>query len=941
MFSIFLRFSSINIFHRQRRLAYLTAIAMVLLIPAAAMASSQVTLAFSAVTNAEGYKIYSRQEGSVYQYDNPVWTGSDTTCTISNLTDDTTYYFVAKSYSGTQHSADSNEVRHRTPASVTYTITANTGANGSLQPSGNISVPQGGSQTFNIQADPGYQIDQVKVDGVSIGAMSSYNFSSISANHSISVSFADNPTAGLILPDEEKFWIEAEDGNIDWPMIIADDPEASDGGYIYAPAGSVALVTNPTDSTGRSDHTFEVASAGEYSVWGRVIANNADGDSFHVAMDDEDYTVWSVAQTPTDVWTWQVIGDYHLQAGPHKLIVATRQAGTRIDRILVTNALDYVPSDATFIPKDDWQLVSVDSEELVGEDGAAVNAFDGNPDTIWHTEWRYSTPTHPHELVIDLGRTYQLDGFTILPRQNGINGRIIDYEFYVSNKPDQWYDPAAQGTFTDNLDEKSVTFSPTEGRYIKLVALSSTNNGPWTSLAEISVTGMATTDCAMLPKSDWQLVSVDSEELVGEDGAAINAFDGNPDTIWHTEWKYADPAHPHELVIDLGRTYQLDGFTILPRQNGTNGRIIDYEFFVSNYPDQWYDPVVKGSFANDADEKSVTFNSTVGRYIKLVALSSTDNAPWTSLAEIGVTGMATTDYATLPKSDWQLVSVDSEELVGEDGAAINAFDGNPDTIWHTEWRYTSPTHPHELVIDLGRTYQLDGFTMLPRQNGTNGRIIDYEFYVGNHPDQWYDPVAKGSFTDNSDEKSVTFNPTVGRYIKLVALSSTDNAPWTSLAEIGVTGMATTDYTTLPKSDWQLVSVDSEELVGEDGAAINAFDSNPDTIWHTEWRYADPTHPHELVIDLGRTYQLGGFTILPRQNGINGRIIDYEFYASNHPDQWNPPVTKGSFADNPDEKSVTFNPTVGRYIKLVALSSANNAPWTSLAEISVTGMELLW
>jgi hypothetical protein len=540
-----------------------------------------------------------------------------------------------------------------------------------------------------------------------------------------------------------------------------------------------------------------------------------------------------------------------------------------------------------------------------------------------------------------LGRTYQLDGFTILPRQNGINGRIIDYEFYVSNKPDQWYDPAAQGTFTDNLDEKSVTFSPTEGRYIKLVALSSTNNGPWTSLAEISVTGMATTDCAMLPKSDWQLVSVDSEELVGEDGAAINAFDGNPDTIWHTEWKYADPAHPHELVIDLGRTYQLDGFTILPRQNGTNGRIIDYEFFVSNYPDQWYDPVVKGSFANDADEKSVTFNSTVGRYIKLVALSSTDNAPWTSLAEIGVTGMATTDYATLPKSDWQLVSVDSEELVGEDGAAINAFDGNPDTIWHTEWRYTSPTHPHELVIDLGRTYQLDGFTMLPRQNGTNGRIIDYEFYVGNHPDQWYDPVAKGSFADNSDEKSVTFNPTVGRYIKLVALSSTDNAPWTSLAEIGVTGMATTDYTTLPKSDWQLVSVDSEELVGEDGAAINAFDSNPDTIWHTEWRYADPTHPHELVIDLGRTYQLGGFTILPRQNGINGRIIDYEFYASNHPDQWNPPVTKGSFADNPDEKSVTFNPTVGRYIKLVALSSANNAPWTSLAEISVTGMELLW
>jgi hypothetical protein len=160
-----------------------------------------------------------------------------------------------------------------------------------------------------------------------------------------------------------------------------------------------------------------------------------------------------------------------------------------------------------------------------------------------------------------------------------------------------------------------------------------------------------------------------------------------------------------------------------------------------------------------------------------------------------------------------------------------------------------------------------------------------------------------------------------------------------LAEISVTGMATTDYATLPKSDWQLVSVDSEELVGEDGAAVNAFDGNPDTIWHTEWRYANPAHPHELVIDLGRTYQLGGFTMLPRQNGINGRIIEYAFFVSNHPDQWYHPMAKGSFADNPDEKSVTFNSTVGRYIKLVALNSANNAPWTSLAEISVTGMEL--
>jgi hypothetical protein len=174
----------------------------------------------------------------------------------------------------------------------------------------------------------------------------------------------------------------------------------------------------------------------------------------------------------------------------------------------------------------------------------------------------------------------------------------------------------------------------------------------------------------------------------------------------------------------------------------------------------------------------------------LVALSGSNGTPWTSVAEIGVTGtVLADDYMKLTKTDWRLVSVDSEELVGEDGAADNAFDDNPETIWHTQWSDDSPAHPHELVIDLGATYSLAGFSMLPRQDGSaNGRIIDYEFYIGIYPDQWSTPVAEGSFADNANEKSVTFPFTAGRYIRLVALSGSNGAPWTSVAEIGLTGI---------------------------------------------------------------------------------------------------------------------------------------------------------
>jgi hypothetical protein len=72
----------------------------------------------------------------------------------------------------------------------TYTITATTGVNGSISPSGAVTVNWGSSQTFTITPKTGYRIANVKVDGVSQGAISSYTFSNVKANHSIAASYA-------------------------------------------------------------------------------------------------------------------------------------------------------------------------------------------------------------------------------------------------------------------------------------------------------------------------------------------------------------------------------------------------------------------------------------------------------------------------------------------------------------------------------------------------------------------------------------------------------------------------------------------------------------------------------------------------------------------------------------------------------------------------------
>jgi len=80
----------------------------------------------------------------------------------------------------------------------TWTITASSGANGSINPAGAITVNQGATQTFSmIPNGPSYGVGDVLVDGVSVGAVSSYTFTNVQANHTISVSWVFLPTYTL------------------------------------------------------------------------------------------------------------------------------------------------------------------------------------------------------------------------------------------------------------------------------------------------------------------------------------------------------------------------------------------------------------------------------------------------------------------------------------------------------------------------------------------------------------------------------------------------------------------------------------------------------------------------------------------------------------------------------------------------------------------------
>ena len=92
--------------------------------------------------------------------------------------------------------AKKNQIRLLIDGAPRYTITATAGENGSITPSGAVSVEEGADKAFTITADPGYRILSVVVDNADATAalvedngVYTYTFFDVAADHTITATF--------------------------------------------------------------------------------------------------------------------------------------------------------------------------------------------------------------------------------------------------------------------------------------------------------------------------------------------------------------------------------------------------------------------------------------------------------------------------------------------------------------------------------------------------------------------------------------------------------------------------------------------------------------------------------------------------------------------------------------------------------------------------------
>jgi alpha-L-fucosidase len=139
-----------------------------------------------------------------------------------------------------------------------------------------------------------------------------------------------------------------------------------------------------------------------------------------------------------------------------------------------------------------------------------------------------------------------------------------------------------------------------------------------------------------LSKTKWKVFAVSSENPAG--GAARQAIDEKPNTLWSSQGGADKGGLPQEIAIDLGAAINLKGFTYLPRQDGNaEGMVDSYQFFVSMDGKGWR-RVAEGEFSNvsaNPVEQTVSFPAIKARFVKFVATHAVEKNH-AAVAELGV-----------------------------------------------------------------------------------------------------------------------------------------------------------------------------------------------------------------------------------------------------------------------------------------------------------------
>ncbi|MCM3042093.1 M60 family metallopeptidase [Paenibacillus motobuensis] len=267
-------------------------------------------------------------------------------------------------------------------------------------------------------------------------------------------------------------------------------------------------------------------------------------------------------------------------------------------------------------------------------------------------------------------------------------------------------------------------------------------------------------------------VTTNSQETSSAYDAAVNAFDGNTNSIWHTEWNKQNQ-FPYNITAKYANPSTFSKLTYLPRQTGgENGIITNYKILTS-LDGVTFTEIATGTWAKDKTEKTVTFTPTLAKYVRLEVPQGGGTNGYASASEIKIFEAPQPVTTYLSDIDWFSATI-GWGTVQKD----RSVDGN--TLKLNDKTYTKGLGTHansEIVYKLNGQYT--SFAALVGVDSEVGSVgtVEFQVVVDNQV-----VFSSGVMNKNTEAKEVNVNLSGKNELKLIVTDggdgiNSDHADW--------------------------------------------------------------------------------------------------------------------------------------------------------------------
>jgi len=374
-----------------------------------------VSLAWDASSGADGYRLFYREDGHIYNYGSPDWEGTATTCTVFGLDESKTYHFVVRAFNEYVESGDSNEATWE-PANVNNPPV--------LNPIGSKSVGEGNLLTFAVTAsDP-------DGDGLTLSA----------SNVPTGASFSPSSQVFSWTPD----YGDAGDYNVTFTVTDTGSPPESDSETVTITVGNVNRppVLNPIGAKSVDEGNLLTFT---------VTASDPDGDG--LTLSASNVPTGASFSPSSQVFSWTP--DYG-DAGIYNVQFTVTDNGTPADSDLEIVPITVVEPPASNLPPDQPMISSPHDGEMETDLLLTVETepfSDPDGDTHKETQWQI-VKAADSSVILEIVTSEHLTAISVphavLDRNTTYNVSVQFFDVY--DEPSPWSDPVVFTTHNSVVD---------------------------------------------------------------------------------------------------------------------------------------------------------------------------------------------------------------------------------------------------------------------------------------------------------------------------------------------------------------------------------------------------------------------------------------------------------------------------------------------------------